>query len=169
VFPSIKFPSINWANLGLGRVSETSAKSVLQWRYGQVETRDGLLVDISGRWWPWIASQWDVWRESYIKGLPPDVCRFYYAFPIRAPGFMAVLYAHSGPRTRYPTIRKAIQVLEDIAHRRNAQAIVCQSTNDRLDERMMRRHGYTKHALTLGNNHYIKRLNAKHSTSDRIN
>jgi hypothetical protein len=71
---------------------------------------------------------------------------------------MAVLYLHSGPNTRYATIRRGIETIEQIARNHPAQAIVCQSTNERLNERFMRRHGYVKHALSLGDNHYINRL-----------
>lgn len=71
---------------------------------------------------------------------------------------MSVLYAHSGPNTSYRTVYKGVTVVDEIAGIRNARAIVCQATNTRLTERLMRRLGYVRHAPLLGNNNYIKRL-----------
>ncbi|MEQ1825161.1 MAG: hypothetical protein ABL921_04420 [Pirellula sp.] len=161
-----KFKSVRWANVGLGSVHCSSDRKLLRWRYGEVETHAGHLVAISGRWWPWLASQWDTWRDAYLKDLPTDVCRFYYAFPIRSPDFMAVLYTHSGPMTQYKTFCKGVTVLDEIAMMRKVQAVVCQATNERLNERLMRRLGYVRHAFSLGENHYIKRLKGSKSLSN---
>jgi hypothetical protein len=71
---------------------------------------------------------------------------------------MTVSYAHSGPRTQYKTLFRGVQAVDEIAAIWNAQAIVCQATNERLNERLLNRLGYVRHALSLGNNHFIKRL-----------
>jgi hypothetical protein len=71
---------------------------------------------------------------------------------------MSVLYAKSGPNTRYRTLYRGTQLVEEIAVLRKAQAIVCQASNTRLNERLMNRLGYVRHAHSLGDNHYIKRL-----------
>jgi len=152
--------SIRWACLGLGHVHSLADSDILlrSWRYAEIEVCDGELLSIHARWWPRVASQWDAWRDSYMRTLPADVCRVYYAFPIRAPGFMTVSYAHSGPRTQYKTLFRGVQAVDEIAAIWNAQAIVCQATNERLNERLLNRLGYVRHALSLGNNHFIKRL-----------
>jgi hypothetical protein len=151
---------MRWASLGLGFVTDVSesAYQIKSWHYGEIELREGKLHRIYPRWWPRIGSAWESMVDSYIRRLPEDHCRVYYAFPLRSPGFMSVLYAYSGPRTSYKTLLRGVTAVEEIARLRNVQAIVCQATNPRLNERLMSRLGYVRHAHSLGSNHYIKRL-----------
>ncbi|MCY2986239.1 MAG: hypothetical protein NTY15_21640 [Planctomycetota bacterium] len=131
---------------------------IQSWRYGEVELSNGELVALYPRWWPRVGSQWESWQDSYHRTLPTDWCRAYYAFPRRAPGFMSVLYARSGPGTQYKTISRAVSAMDEIARIRDSQAIVCQMVSERGTERLMKRWGYVRHAFSLGDNHYIKRL-----------
>lgn len=149
---------IRWASIGCGSVDSIQEYESKKWRYAQIELCDGQLIAIVGRWWPWIGSQWNVWHDAYFRPLRPDFCRFFYAFPIRAPGFMSVLYCQSGPRTQYKTFHQGVILLDQIARIHRAQAIVCQAASHRFNERVMRRLGYERHALHLGDNHYIRRL-----------
>ena len=151
---------IRVANLALGNVTSVdgNADRIRSWNYGELELFDGKLLGIYPRWWPRIASEWESFRDSAIRSLPTDFCRVYYAFPRRVPGFMSVLYARSGPNTKYKTLYRAVVVMEEIARLRDSHAIVCQMINLRASERLMNRWGYVRHALALGNNHYIKRL-----------
>lgn len=151
---------IRVANLSLGSVNsiDGNADRIRSWNYGELELFDGKLLGIYPRWWPRIASEWESFRESTIRSLPTNFCRAYYAFPKRTPGFMSVLYALSGPNTQYKTLYRAVVVMDEIARLRDSHAIVCQMINLRASERLMNRWGYVRHALALGDNHYIKRL-----------
>lgn len=157
---SSRLSNFRLASLCLSHVDSTQGHQdrVRSWRYGEVELSDGEIVAIYPRWWPRVGSQWESWQDSYLRTLPPDSCRAYYAFPRRAPGFMSVLYARSGPRTQYKTISRAARAMDEIAGIRDAQAIVCQMVSERGTERLMKRWGYVRHAFALGDNHYIKRL-----------
>ena len=148
------------ANFALGSVPsiEGYSKKIRSWNYGELELSDGKLIGIYPRWWPRIGSQLESFQDSYIRTLPNDFCRAYYAFPRRAPGFMSVLYARSGPNTQYKTLYRAVVVMDEIARLKEAQAIVCQTISLRASERLMNRWGYVRHAQSLGENHYIKRL-----------
>ena len=148
------------ANLALGNVASVvgNVDRVRGWSYGELELSNGELLGIYPRWWPKLASQWESFHDSYLRNLPADFCRVYYAFPRRAPGFMSVLYARSGPNTQYKTLYKAVVVTDEIAKLRNSDAIVCQTISPRASERLMNRWGYVRHAFVLGDNHYIKRL-----------
>ena len=148
------------ANLALGRVAsiEGNIDRVRKWNYAELELSDGKLLGIYPRWWPRLASQWESFQDGYIRNLPVDFCRVYYAFPRRAPGFMSVLYARSGPKTQYKTLYRAVVVMDEIARLRNTDAIVCQTISPRASERLMNRWGYVRHAFAVGENHYIKRL-----------
>lgn len=148
------------ANLSLGSVTSVvgNSEKIRSWNYGELELSDGKLIGIYPRWWPRCGSQWEAFQDSYFRTLPRDFCRAYYAFPRRAPGFMSVLYARSGPKTQYKTLYRAVVVMDEIARLRDAQAIVCQTISLRASERLMNRWGYVRHAQSLGSNHFIKRL-----------
>lgn len=151
--------NIRWASLGLGFVESLSESHdlVRAWRYGEIELKNGALHRIYPRWWPRIGSEWESMLDSYMRRLPDDVCRVFYAFPRSSPGFMSVLYAYSGRNTQAKTLLLGVSTVDEIAEIHQAKAIVCQATNARLTERLMRRLGYVRHAHSLGPNHYIKR------------
>jgi hypothetical protein len=151
---------VRLASLGLEKVASIEGNEIAinSWRYGELELSDGKLVCIRPRWWPRLGSRWESMQDSYIRRLPTDQLLAYYAFPRRAPGFMSVLYAFSGPNTQYRTIYRAVVTMDAIAKLRGSQAIVCQTITDRASERLMKRWGYVRHAASLGHNHFIKRL-----------
>jgi len=148
------------ASIGLQEFSsiEGHEQAIRRYRYGEVASKSGALIRIAPRWWPRHGSEWEAYQESYLRHLPKDFCRTYYAFPRCSPGFMSVLYAHSGPATRYRTLYRAVKTIDSIARIKNAQAIVCQIMNERASERLLKRWGYVRHAIKLGGHHYIKRL-----------
>lgn len=149
-----------WANLGLGQATSVNgfADRIQTWHYGEIEVCRGELLAIYPRWWPKFASQWEAWRDSYLRRPPVDVCRIYYAFPRRTPDYLTVIYAHAGPKTQLKTLFRGVRLVDEIAAIWKVKAIVCQATNARLNERLMRRLGYVRHAFSLGENHYIKRM-----------
>jgi hypothetical protein len=151
---------MRWSNLFLPHVTrlESCESQIARWRYGEVETCEGQVTGLYARWWPRIGSELDVAMDNYLSQLRENSARFYYAFPLRSPGYMTILYAHSGPRTSYATLYRGIETMDAIAKLRRTNAIVCQATNAKLEERTMNRWGYVRHALALGDNHYIKRL-----------
>ena len=154
------FSQIRFASLGLGSVQSLQGNElrVRTWSFGEIELSHGQLVRIRPRWWPRFGSQWESFQDSYVRTLPEDFLRAYYAFPWRAPGYMTVLYAQSGPRTQYKTLHRAVEAMNEIASLRDTQAIVCQLVNQRGTERLMNRWGYVRHAASLGDNHFIKRF-----------
>jgi len=132
--------------------------TVASWRYGEVTIVGSHVRSIQARWWPRWGTVFGMWSDRISRSLPVDECRFYYAFPKSSPGFMSLLYTHAGPRTSYATFYRGIETLDRIATLNKARAIVCQTTNDRLTERMMNRWGYHRHAENLGDDHYIRRF-----------
>jgi hypothetical protein len=142
----------------LDRIAPETADVLRRTRYGELSVRGTADLRLFPRWWPRIATHWDVLKDSYIKRLDEDECSFYYSFPRSSPGFMTVNYIVSGPKTHYPTLKYGIGLIDQIASLCAAKAIVCQTCNARLSETVMNRWGYVQHAQSLGNNHYIKRL-----------
>ena len=137
---------------------EENAEKVSSWRYGEIELANGRLNAIYPRWWPRMGSLWESRWDNFYRTMPADHCIAYYAFPHSAPGYMSVLYARSGPNTQYKTVYSAVSTMDQIAKLRNSNAIVCQMVSQRGTERLMNRWGYVRHATSLGDNHYIKRL-----------
>jgi len=151
-------PSVPHALLRSAPCFQGNEERIAGWRYGEIVIANGCLQRIQPRWWPRWGTVWGAAFDRVIRMLPDDECRFYYAFPIRSPGFLSLLYVHAGERTSYRTFHQGIVAIERIARLRKAQAIVCQVTNDRLTERLMQRWGYVRHAKHAGDNHYICRL-----------
>ena len=127
-------------------------------RFAQLSLFSDGSISHQSRWFPRWASQWDIAKDETKRSAPTGECRVFYSFPIRTPGFMAINYLTSGEQTSYRTLLLGVQVLEEIARSRKSIAIVCQAYSDRLTERLMNRWGYVRHALSLGDNHYIRRL-----------
>jgi hypothetical protein len=140
------------------QISPETAEAIRRTRYGELSVYGTTKLGIYPRWWPRVATHWDVLKDSYIKRLAEDECRLYYSFPRSSPGFMAVNYIVSGPKTQYRTLKYGIGLIDQIANLCGANAIVCHTCNARLKETVMKRWGYVKHAQSLGNNHFIKRL-----------
>lgn len=135
--------------------------SIARWRYGTITVRSGKIHSVQARWWPRWGSVYGAMMDRVVRQLPLDECRFYYAFPLRSPGFLSLLYVHAGDKTSYRTFHQGIVAMDCIARIRGAQAIVCEVTNDRLTESMMARWGYVPHARSLGDHHYIRRFHAQ--------
>ena len=126
-------------------------------RYAELLVTSSFL-EIRKRFWPRLASYWDVfWDEKISKG-NVNSCHVFFSFPRKAPGFLTVNYFRTGAQTEYSTILFATQVIEQIARIRACRAIVCQVISKRISERLMKRWGYVPHAKSLGAGHYIRRL-----------
>ena len=119
---------------------------------------DESTVTIQQRIWPRIASRFDVYWDEKFASCDSRSCKVFFSFPKSAPGFMTINYVRTGPQTGYQIIAKAVNIAEQIAIARSCQAIVCQVISSRISARVMRRWGYVPHAQSVGNGHFIRRL-----------
>jgi hypothetical protein len=139
-------------------------RQVVGYRYAQfsLRAREGARCTYSfrftPRWFPRLASRWDVLQDGLRPRERDKACSVWYSFPLQSPGFMTVQYLVCGRQTPYATLRKCVELVSRIANARGCQAVVCQAISDRLTERVMNRWGYVRHAETVGPNHYILRL-----------
>jgi hypothetical protein len=137
---------------------DSAEESVLQrFRYGEVMITEDRL-SVFGRWWPRWASRWDVKSDERFRPGEPGAVYFYYSFPRSSPGFLAINYLQSGKQAKYQTLRFAVRLADHIAEIGKANAIVCQAYSEKLTKRLFQRWGYEQHALSLGENHFIRRL-----------
>ncbi|MCU0713860.1 MAG: hypothetical protein MUC43_17515 [Pirellula sp.] len=118
----------------------------------------GCSVIIKKRLWPRLASRWDVFWDEKFARVDRGSCQVFVSFPKRAPGFLTVNYLRAGHETEYRTLAHAALLVEQIAIARGCQAIVCQVISQRVTPRLMHRWKYVPHAKSLGNGHFIRRL-----------
>jgi hypothetical protein len=129
-------------------------------RYGVIEVVGGRLQAIHLRplakrvsWWQ--AKLLGPWLHARSAG---DRCLLFYNQPWRQGVFLALPYAISGRETTLATIRRALAVLEDVARLKGTLAIVCDVTNARISDRLLRRWGWEPHAPMRWHRNFIKRL-----------
>lgn len=127
-------------------------------RYGWIEVSRGELRQIRATWTPKQASYLHQWIDQRFRWLPSDTCRLYFSRPLRCPKFVTINYLRSGPDTRWKSVERVNRAIEGLARLSNADAIVCQSIHPRLNDRVMARLGFDRHAFSLPGRHYIKRL-----------
>ena len=127
-------------------------------RYGVIKSANGHLESIESRLLPKIVTNWHCWWDTHIRSLPKDTCWLYFSRPVRCPGFIAISYARTGKHTRLATVLATRDALHSIARLSRAQAIVCHSIHPRMNERVLNRLGYERHAESLPGLHFIKRF-----------
>ena len=140
--------------------------TILERRYGVIQTSHGRFEKITFRPWPKLisgieATWWDATRGGRAL---QDECRLYFASPISAPGFLAISYIRSTVRTTFATARMANRLLDHIARLRNSDAIVCEAFNRRISDRLMKRWGWEQHLLAAKRRHWIKRFYGDYSS-----
>lgn len=130
-------------------------------RYGVIEVAEGQLQRIVLRPLPkhvyiWQSRWWGQWQHRRRAG---DYCRLFYNQPLKIPDFLAVTYAVSSRHTTFATIRRALDVLDEIARLKGTDALLCDASNLRISERALARWGWQPHAPMRWRRNFIKRLN----------
>lgn len=99
-----------------------------------------------------------VWIDSYLRTGGEDTCTLYYSGTRATPGYLTLDYVRSGPRTTLQTFRRALVVLDRIAHLRQSVAIFAHVSTSAISDRLLCRWGWQEHAARLGGRHWIKRF-----------
>ena len=129
-------------------------------RYGVIEMQEGRLVGIHLRPWPKLISLPEVWwlggwSHSHLQG---DRCWLFYNQPWPCPNFLAVPYIVAGRRGSLASLHGATLVLDEIARIKRTDAIVCDVSNSRISDRLLRRWGWERHVPHSRRRHFIKRF-----------
>ena len=127
------------------------------WKAGRIIMRNGRLAKICRRRWAAPASVARVWFQSRFRRGAGDECILDYHSP-RIGGFVVLDYIRSEPGTQFKTFRGACQVLDEIAKRREAVAILAHVSTDAISDRLLLRWGWQRHAAHLNGRHWIKRF-----------
>jgi len=135
-------------------------QTVRQRRYGIIETSAGKLVAIHLRPWPKLLT----WPEvvpvgpAYHARGQADRCWLYYNQPRRYPNFLALKYIVSTTGTTYATIHAALATLDAIAQLKQTDALLCDASNRRLSNRLLKRYGWEPHKPQRWHRNFIKRF-----------
>ena len=137
-------------------------------RFGVIQIRDGCLRSVRLRPWPARFTRGEVaWQQRYLHDRRAgDCCWLYYNQPWGSPDYLALQYVVSYRETTVRTLRTALDVLDEIARIKATAALVCQVTNGRLTDRMLRRAGWERHLSHSGGRHFIKRFSGETPQSD---
>jgi hypothetical protein len=129
-------------------------------RYGVIDVRDGRLHAIFLRPWPKLVSVFEIaWLGRRSHELSPgDRCLLYYSQPRRHRNFLAVNYIVSHGDSTLATLRRAGEVLDEVARVKSSDAILCDVWNSRISDRLLARRGWEKHLPSRWHRHYIKRF-----------
>jgi hypothetical protein len=148
---------MHWPFLTVKEVGEPSVRAR---RYGVIEARCGAMRAVHLRPFPKFASHAEAWTDRVTRNWrrAEDVCWLFYNEPRSCPGFLTLAYLVSSNKTSLASVQAALAALDEIARVKRSDAIVCDASNLRLSDRIMRRYGFVRHAETLGGRNFIKRF-----------
>ena len=143
------------------------AVSLADRHYGVIVTSEGRLERILLRPWPKLVSIPEILVLGRLlhRHRRGDRCLLYYHQPWRFPRFLVVKYVFSMCGTRYATFRRALEVLDEIARLKRADALLCDLANPRISRQMMRRWGWEPHCPSRWHRHYIRRFYGQYPSS----
>jgi hypothetical protein len=129
-------------------------------RYGVIEVVDGQLQAIYLRPWPTLTSALEVeWLgRRYHRNVAGDRCWLYFNQPRRHANYLALKYVVSQRDCRFATLRRAVEMLDEVARVKLSDAILCDVWNLRISARLLARCGYVPHKPERWHRNYIKRF-----------
>jgi hypothetical protein len=128
-----------------------------QRRCGHIVVKRTRLVAVYGRWWPYYGNLLQAAWDGHFRR-DDDSCEIFYHVPWSTPQYLTLSYIRSGGRATAATVKAACLVLDEIARIRQASAIVCHVTNNRISDRTLERWGWESHCPHLPGRHFIKRF-----------
>src|SRR6185312_1815644 len=139
---------------------EAQADVVRRRRYGVIEIAAGEFRRLRLRPFPKLYTPLDLLLrgERGHRALAGDRGWLYYNQPRRFDNFLAVKFAFSSRDAKLATARRALDVLDEIARIKGADALLCEVANFRISDRLMTRWGWTPHKPQLWRRNYIKRF-----------
>ena len=129
-------------------------------RYGVIEFAAGRFQRLVLRPLPKFYTPFDYFLrgEGYHRWQPGDRCLLYYNQPRRFSNFLALKYVVSTRDASWATVRGALDVLDQVAEIKGADALLCEAANFRISERILARWGWAPHAPSRWRRNFIKRF-----------
>lgn len=128
-------------------------------RYGVIEMADDRLRRISFRPLPALAGPFDLpWGQWVHRAGQGNRCWVYFNQPRGLEQFLALKFMVSTRQATLACCRGALAVLEEIAHIKQVEALVCDAANRRISDRLLARWEWQPHKPQRWHRNYIKRL-----------
>ena len=99
-----------------------------------------------------------VWWQIKYGRTDDDLVWLDYHQPLGIPRFLTLDYVRSGTQAGYRSFLAAINLLNEIARIRSAQAIVAHVSNGKISDRFLRRQGWQQHMNDWNGRHWIRRF-----------
>lgn len=129
-------------------------------RYGVIEVVAGAFRQLWLRPFAKFYTPFDYFLrgEGYHRWQPGDRCQLYYNQPRQFSNFLALKYVVSTRGASRATLREGLDVLDQIAEIKGADALLCEVANFRISDRLMARYGWASHAPHRWRRNFIKRF-----------
>lgn len=129
-------------------------------RYGVIEVEAGQFQRLRLRPFAKFYTPYDYFLrgEGFHRSQPGDRCLLYYNQPRQFSNFLALKYVVSTRDATLAAFRGALDVLDEIAEIKRADALLCEVANFRISDRLMARWGWAPHAPARWRRNYIKRF-----------
>lgn len=129
-------------------------------RYCIIECFSGKISRIILRPHPCLVTWWHAkfWGPIVHRWKEGDRCWVYCDQPYSAPVYLALRYVQSTRGTTFATLRAAALAVDELANIKGVDAILCDACNLRISDRLLKRWGWTPHALSPWSRNHIKRL-----------
>jgi hypothetical protein len=146
--------------LCLGHTTDirSSTEALQRWRCGRIVVQQGRLVRVEHRLMCGSASMAQVWWQIKYGRTDDDLVWLDYHQPLGIPRFLTLDYVRSGTQAGYRSFLAAINLLNEIARIRSAQAIVAHVSNGKISDRFLRRQGWQQHMNDWNGRHWIRRF-----------
>jgi hypothetical protein len=139
-------------------------------RYGVIVIEDERLAEIRLRPWPKIISVAEIslLGSRVHDRVTGNRCWLYYNQPLWHSNFLALKYVVSSRGASFKTFRTALLVLDEIARIKRTDALLCEASNLRISDRLLKRWGWESHVASSRRRHFIKRFYGTYPASDKI-
>ncbi len=139
---------------------QSGAESLRRRPYGVIEFAEGRFRRIRLRPFPRLVTGPEVLLVggTVHRRLAGDRLWLYYNQPRRCANFLVLKYVVSSREASFGSLRRAMDVLDEIARLKRSDALLCDASNWRISDRLMARWGWVSHCPSRWHRHFIKRL-----------
>lgn len=135
-------------------------ESLRSGRYGRIEAVDGRFRAVHLRPYPCVVSAVDIAALSSLRRrtMAGDRCLLYYNQPLRSSNYLVLKYVASSRGGVLASLRRVMEVLEEIARLKQSDALLCDVSNPRITAAMLVWAGWEAHCPSWRHRHYIRRF-----------
>ncbi len=139
---------------------EANRERVRRKLHGIIEVNRGRFTSIRFRPWPKLISAIEAqWAGGWGRKRDAlDRCQVFYSQPWAHRNFLTLKYIQSTLKTSWTSVSVAMSVLDRVAEIKQSDAILCEVSNRKISDRLMRRLGWEPHLSHQRRRHWIKRF-----------